>query len=273
MTDARRDDRATEVLPTETIAPGREVPPHRRRGGRAWIVVLVILAVIAALLVVADLVARGIAERQVGQQLEANLPEGVEGGIDVSIGGFSVIGQYLMGSMDEVRLSAPELTVAGAPVDVAVELRDVPPALDGPVGRIDASVRADASTVEALMTLAGVDGGVTLGDGTVAYERSVEVIGIPLRVVVTATPVAAGDTVILESVAAELAAGDTAVDVSSLVGRVLGDGPVEICVAEYLPEGAQVGAIAITPGDVRVDLDGEGLSLDEQSLATMGGCG
>ncbi len=273
MTDAGRDDRATEVLPVDTIAPGREVPPRRRRRGRGWIALLVILAVIAALLVVADIVTRGIAERQVAQQLEANLPAGVEGEIDVSIGGFSVIAQYLSGSMDEVRLRAPELVVAGAPVDAAVELRDVPPALDGPVGRIDASVRADAAAVDALMTLAGVEGGVTLGDGAVAYERSVEVFGVPLRVVVTATPVAAGDTVVLESVAAELAAGDTSIDVSRLVDRVLGEGPVEICVAEYLPDGARVEAIAITEGGVRVDLDAEGLSLDERSLATTGSCG
>lgn len=274
MTAAGRDGRPAEAFPAEVLAPlSRD---DARRGGsgagRAWIALLVVLAVVAALLVVADVVTRDIAEAQVAEQLEADLPEGVEGEIDVSIGGFSVIAQYVTGFMEEVRLRAPELVVAGAPIDVAVELRDVPPALDGPVGRIEASVRADASAVDALVTLAGVEGGVTLGHGDVAYERSVEVVGVPLRVVVTATPVAAGDTVVLESVAAELAAGDTSVDVSSLVDRVLGDGPVEVCVAEYLPEGARLGSIAITPDGVRVDLDAERLSLDEQSLATMGGC-
>ncbi len=275
MTTAGRDERPADAFLDELPAPAS--PDDPRRGGsgagRAWIVLPAVLAVVAALLVVADLVTRAIAEARVAEQLEASLPEGVEGEIDVSIGGFSVIAQYVTGSMDEVRLRAPELLVAGAPVDVAVELRDVPPSLDGPVGRIDASVRADASAVDALVRLAGVEGGVTLGDGDVAYERSIEVVGVPLRVVVTATPVAAGDTVVLESVAAELAAGDTSVDVSSLVDRVLGDGPVEICVAEYLPEGARLGAIAIAPDGVRVDLDAERLPLDERSLATMGGCG
>lgn len=274
MIMAGRDERpADDAFREEMLASASQDDARRGSGaGRAWIAVLVVLAVVAALLVVADVVTRGIAEARVAEQLEANLPEGVEGEIDVSIGGFSVIAQYVTGSMDEVRLRAPGLLVAGAPVDVAVRLRDVPPALDGPVGRIDASVRADASSVDALVTLAGVEGGVTLGDGEVAYERSIEVIGVPLRVDVTATPVAAGDTVVLESVAAELAAGDTSVDVSSLVDRVLGDGPAEICVAEYLPDGARLGAIAITPGGVRVDLDAERLSLDERSLATMGAC-
>lgn len=273
MTDAARDDHTTEVLGTGTPVTSAATVPRRRRPGKGWMVVLVILLVISALLVVADVVARGVAERQAAQQLEAGLPEGVEGEIDVSIGGFSVIAQYLGGSMDQVRLRAPELVVAGAPIDVVVELRDVPPALDGPVGRIDASVRADDATVDALVTLAGVEGGVTLGDGDVAYERSVEVLGIPLRVVVTATPVAAGDTVVLESIAAELVAGDAPVDVSSLVDRVVGEAPVAICVAEFLPEGARVDAIVVTESGVRVDIDASSLSLDERSLTTMGSCG
>ena len=274
MTDAARDERATEVFPTQGLPPASRDDVGRRRGGagRAWVVALVILAVLAGLLVIADLVTRNIAEAQVAEQLEANLPQGVDGDIDVTIGGFSVIGQYLMGSMDEVRLSAPELTVAGSPIDVAVELRDVPPSLDGPVGRIDATVEAEAATIDEFVTLAGVEGGVTLGEGAVSYERSFDLLGFSLLAVVTATPVAAGDTVVLESVSAELAAGETTVDVSGLADRVLGDGPITICVAEYLPEGAQVTGITITEDSARVELDAEGLSLDEESLATTGSC-
>lgn len=275
MTEAAADHRPTEAFPADACEPASGEGSRRRRSGagRAWVVALVVLAVVAALLVVADLVTRYIVEARVAEQLEENLPEGVEGEIDVEIGGFSVIAQYLMGSMDEVRLWAPELTVSGAPIEVALELRDVPPSLDGPVGRIDATVQAGGDAIDELVSLAGVEGGINLGDGSVSYDRSIDVIGIPVRAVVTATPVAAGDTVVLESVGAELAAGAATVDASALVEQLLGRGSLTICVAEYLPEGAQVSGITITDDRARVDLVAEGLSLDDQSLATTGSCG
>ena len=273
MTDAAREDRPTEVLATEVLVPAQREEP-RRRSGRGWLIALVVVVVIGALLVVADVVVRNIAEQRVAAQLEQNLPEGVEGDVDVSINGFSVIAQYLAGSMDHVELTAPALSVAGVPIDVAVDLRDVPPALDGPVGRIQATAEADGAAISDLIALAGVEGGVTLEDGAVAYERSAEVFGINVRAVIRATPVAAGDTVVLESLGAELAAGAGSIDfLTDAITEALEGEELSICIAEYLPDGAQVTDIAITEQAARVTLDGEDMSLDEASLATTGSCG
>jgi hypothetical protein len=140
---------------------------RRGRAARIWITVIAIVVVLGGLLVVADVVVRNIAEQQVADQLEQNLPDGVEGDVDVTIGGLSVIAQYLSGSMDRVELSAPELTVAGVPISVEVEARDVPPGLDAPVGHVTATIEADEEAVNQLVQVPGVRGELAFGDGTV----------------------------------------------------------------------------------------------------------
>lgn len=249
-------------------------PPRRRgRAARAWVLVLVILAVLAALAVIADMVVRNIAEQRVAAQLEQNLPGGVEGDVHVTIGGFSVLAQYLSGSMDRVELSAPELSVQGVPVAVEVVATDVPPALDGPVGHVIATLDADEAAVNSLIEIPGVQGDVAFGDGTVGYSDTVRVLGIPIDYTATARPVAAGEQVLLEPVGVEVGAGGGAIDVSGLVDRLLGDDPIPVCVAEYLPEGVEVQQITIESGAATVALEASGLSLDEASLATTGSCG
>ena len=277
MMDASRDDRPTEVYPTEVLRPAADAtgpaPRRRNRAARAWITVLVILVMLAGLLVVADLVVRNIAEQRVAEQLEQNLPAGVEGDVNVRMGGFSVLAQYLAGSMDRVELAAPELTVNGVPVSVQVDARDVPPALDGPVGRATATIEADEAAINALIEVPGVQGDVVLGADAVAYSDTVRLLGLPIEYTVTARPTAAGDTVLLEPVGVEVGAGGGSIDVSGLVDRLLGDDPVTVCVAQYLPAGVEVQQITVEPGTATVTLGAVGLSFDEQSLSTLGSCG
>lgn len=242
------------------------------RAARAWITVIAVVVVLGGLLVVADVVVRNIAEQQVADQLEQNLPDGVEGDVDVTIGGLSVIAQYLSGSMDRVELSAPELTVAGVPISVDVEARDVPPGLDAPVGHVTATIEADEAAVNQLVRVPGVRGELAFGEGTVGYSDTVEVFGLPIDYTATARPVAAGEQVLLEPVDVEVGAGGGVIDVSDLVDRLMGDDPIPVCVAEYLPEGVEVNDIQIGAGTATVRLEAQGIALDEASLARSGSC-
>lgn len=261
MTDAR----------SATDAAGS--PPRRRgRAARAWIIVIVLVAALAALVVIADVVVRNVAEQRVAEQLEQNLPDGVEGEVHVTIGGFSVLAQYLSGSMDRVELSAPELSVLGAPIAVDVVATDVPPGLDGPVGHVTATLDADEASINRLIEIPDVQGEVVLGDGTVGYSDTARFLGIPIEYSATARPVAAGEQVLLEPVGVEVGAGGGAIDVSGFVDRLLGDDPIPVCVAEYLPAGVEVQQITVEPGTATVALEASGLSLDEASLATRGSC-
>jgi hypothetical protein len=253
-------------------APPRE---QRSRAGRVFFIVAGVIVAIAVLLVIADVIVRNIAEQRVAEQIEGELPPGVDGQVDVSIGGISVLAQYLTGTMDRVELSAPELTVEGAPLDVDVTLQGVPVDFASPIALVDATVVASEATVNRLIAVAGIEGGLTLGDGAVGYEQSIEVLAIPIpiTVAVTATPVAAGDTVVLDSVGVDVSAAGGTVDLTGLAERIIGNDPIEICVAERLPEGVEVTAIDVTDGSVRVDAHAADLRLDEESLAATGTCG
>ncbi len=79
----------------------------RGRAARVWITVVAVVAALAALVVVADVITRNVAEARFAEEIEANLPDGVEGDVGVTIGGLSVIAQYLSGTMQHVELSAP----------------------------------------------------------------------------------------------------------------------------------------------------------------------
>ena len=250
--------------------PGAARP--KRRAARGWITAIAIVVVIAALLVVAYVVARGIAERRFGEQIRMNLPEGVDGQVDVSIGGLSVIAQYLMGTMERVELSAPELEVNGTPVAVDVVGEGVPVDLASPVTAITGTISADEDAVNQLVSVPGVNGAFTLGEGTVGYAGTIEVLGFSLDYSATASPTAAGDTVLLVPEGVELESGVGVVDVSVAVERLLGDSPIAVCVAQYLPEGVEVGSIEIAGGVATVELEARGITLDEQSLARTGTC-
>ena len=272
-----RDD---ESQPTDAAAddqgPTAAAPRRRRsRAARIWITVIAIVVALVALVVVADLVIRNVAEARVAEEIQGNLPDEVSGDVDVMIGGFSVIAQYLSGSMQQVELSAPELAVRGVPVSVDVVAHDVPVDLASPVGQLTATIEASPEAVNQLVRsqdIEGVDGDLAFGDGTVGYTGSVSLLGFPIEYSVTARPTAAGDTVLLEPIGVELGTGGGSFDVSGLVDRLLGDDPVPVCVAQYLPEGVEVQQIAVAPTGAVVTLEGDGLRLDQATLSQTGSC-
>jgi hypothetical protein len=262
----------SEQQDASAAADGAAAPSRSgRRTGRILLVVLGVVVVLGLLVVVADLVARSIAQQRVADEIEQQLPDGVEGAVDVRIGGFSVIAQYLSGRMDEVSLSAPELDVNGSPVAVDVVMHGVPVDLDQPVGRVAATLTIDEASLNRLVEGGGV-GELTLGDGTVGYEGSIQVLGLTVDYSATAEAEAAGDRVLLTPVDVTVGGLGGSLDVSGLVSKVLGDEPVEICTAKYLPDGVRVEGIRVEPGEATVHLGAEQLVLDESTLAAKGSC-
>lgn len=281
------DEQATEVIlpatparpaaapaapESATTAAAPTGPTPRGRATRIWITVVAIVVALVALVVVADVILRNVAEARFAEEIEANLPDGVEGDVAVTIGGLSVIAQYLSGSMQHVELSAPELIVEGVPIAVDVVGRGVPVDLASPVEHLTATLEADEAAVNHLVDVQGIAGELAFGDGTVGYTDSVRLLGFPIEFTVTARPTAAGDTVLLEPVGVDVAAGGGSIDVSGIVDRLLGDDPLPVCVAERLPAGVEVQQLTVEPTGATVILEASGLRLDEASLATTGTC-
>ncbi|MFE5672527.1 DUF2993 domain-containing protein [Agromyces sp. NPDC056523] len=261
---------------TVRLQPLDEAGGPRRRtsaGTRALIVVVVLLVVVVGLLVVVETVGRGIAERNIAESIEQDLPEGVEGDVDVQIHGISALWQVLRGSMDEIVATAPELDVSGVTVDATVTAYGVPLAEGGSVERAEAVASIDEAAVDAIAESQGVPGGLELGDGTVAYSDEIAVLGIPIGFTITAEPEAAGDRVLLTPVGADVQAGGGSIDVSGLVDRLLGGDPLPICVADRLPEGVEVTGIEVSSDGVTVRAEASDLPLVEETLATTGSCG
>ncbi|MGI5213122.1 LmeA family phospholipid-binding protein [Plantactinospora sp. CA-290183] len=150
--------------------------PRRRRGRRALVILLIVLLVLAGLLVVADRVAAGVAERVVADRINQEMAkQDVRASApDVTVGGFPFLTQVVGGNYDSVK----------------VVLRDVqgPPQGDTPGVRIPA-LTVDARNVAASIdTLRTGQGEVTArtvdGTGTISYDSVVALIdrpGVTLR--------------------------------------------------------------------------------------------
>ena len=213
--------------PAPPAAPTGAPAPRRRRAARIWITVVAIVVALVALVVVADIVVRNVAEARFAEEIEANLPDGVEGDVGVTIGGFSVIAQYLSGSMDHVELSAPELVVDGTPICGRRRRRGRSASTSRPVEHLTATLEADEAAVNQLDQRARASR-ATWPSAT-ARSATRDPPGSSASgssYSVTAEPTAAGDTVLLQPVGVEVGAGGGSLDVSGIVERLLGDDPV-----------------------------------------------
>lgn len=246
-----------------------------RRGIGALVVAsLLVLGLVGAYFIV-DSVLRSYAQNRVRQEITGNLPEGVTGDVTVSIGGFSVIAQYLAGSFDRVDLKAPALTAGGAQASVHLVATDVPVDTAKTVGDVRGAIEIGQDSLDTLLSNAALPGDptVTLGDGSVSYTGTITVGRVPIGYSATATPEVAGDTVLLTPTKATVTTGFGSLDLGGLVERILGEEPLPICVAQYLPAGVDLTAVNVTPQRARITLHAPSLRLTEEALTTLGSCG
>ncbi|WP_426515915.1 DUF2993 domain-containing protein [Diaminobutyricibacter sp. McL0618] len=267
MTDATQ--------PTEPLvpsAPAPAPPPRRRRRGM-WAAIWIAISLVALVVVyfVADGLVRAYAQNQVAAQIEQNFPDSVKGDVTAHIGGTSVIAQYLSGSFEQVTLDAPKLTFEGIPLSASVVANGVPADLTKPVSNIAGTITISQSSINSLLKLPGATGDLVLGDGTVQYDGTTKVLGLPIGYTVTVEPTAAGDSIDLQPTKAEVKAGGGNLDLSKLLGAVVSK-PLSVCVAQYLPAGVQVDDVTVHPGEATIHLTAHDLVLSQDTLATKGTC-
>lgn len=262
------DVRSTEVI----VEPAR---PAKRRGPLRvvlWIVIPIV--VLVGLFFVADAIVRQVAEQRISAEVEKSLPAEVRGDVSTHIGGVSVLQQYLSGRFQRVELDAPTLSVNGSPIDASITATGVPADFSKPVERIAGSLTISQASLNKLVTVPGVDGDLALGKGTLSYDGSASLLGLPIGYQVTVAPEAAGKTVNLQPVDAKVTTGASsgALDLSALIKALTNRGPIPVCVAQYLPDGVMVNDIAISAGTATVRLDAEDFVVDEKSLQSKGHC-
>ena len=250
----------------------REVRRRRGAGCASVPVVLVgLVVVLGLLLVAADLVARPLAESRAATEIEAALPDGSRGGVDVDIHGFSVILQAVRGSLDDVTVTGDDLVLAGVPVGLDVDLADVPVDGQGTTGRVDGTVTVDQDAVDGLRAVQDTGGSFTLGTDEVTFDRSfnVPLLGeIPVRVSGEPVLSADGAQLTITPTAASVPGSGLQIDDE----RVLSTFAIDLCLAQYLPEQVQLTGLSVEPGRLAVDLGSDGLPLSSEALSGRGSC-
>lgn len=264
-------DQPTQVLRDESSPAGRSPRPRPR-----WLKPLLWAAgtVVAVLvvLVVADAVTRTVAEQQVAAEIEKNLPDSVKADVQVHIGGFSVLAQFLEGRFESVELDAPHATVNGAPLSASIRATGVPADFSKPVQSATGTLSISQASLNTLVTIPGAKGDITLGAGTIGYDGTIDLLGLPVGYTVSATAEAAGDTVLLTPGTATVSAGAGNVNVTRLIQALTANGPFPVCAAQYLPDGVKVTDIAVTPGHATVTLSASDFVMDEKFLHSKGSC-
>jgi hypothetical protein len=253
------------------VAPPQPAAPQRRSLRWLWWLIGIVV-VLAVLVVVADIGLRAYAEGQAESEIESQLPDTVQGDVDVQIGGFSFLGQLISGSFGEVQLDAPALTVNGVPISAHVVARGVPTDLSQPVGDIEAAVSMDQDAVNDIVELPG-DATLALDDGGVSYEGSVAFFGVEIGYRVTGEVTASGTDVVIQPKNATLTQGSNLVDLD--LGPILGSltkDPITVCVAQYLPQGAEVDSLEITAERATAHLTARDFVLSDDSLQNLGTC-
>ncbi|HZK60053.1 MAG TPA: DUF2993 domain-containing protein [Cryobacterium sp.] len=246
----------------------------KRRGISVMVISsLVLLGLVVAYFLV-DFRVRMYAQDRVEQEIAANLPDTVTGDVTASIGGLSVIAQYLSGRFERVVLSAPGLAVNGVPASVHVVATDVPVDQTTPVGAVRATVDLAPGSLNALAHAAGTAGDteLKLGDGEVSYAGTLALPGLPVGYIATAKPTVDPAHIILTPSGAKLTTDSGSLDLGGIVRLILGSQPLTVCVAQFLPDGVDLTGVSVTPERARLVLESSTLLLNKKSLTTLGSC-
>jgi len=255
-------------------------PKRRHPVRRLLVTVLAVLALVGIFLAV-DAGLRGYAQDRIAKEIDAGLPDGVTGDVRVAIGGTSVIFQYLTGSFERVELTAPALTVNDVPASVSIVATGVPTDTSKAIGHVDGTIDLDQATLTALLQTslaqadaapAARDAAIELGSDEITYTGQLSLLGLSVGYQATATPSVSGDSLVLTPTDAQVTSGAGSLDVSGLVDLALGNQPFNLCVAGYLPQGVNLSGVETTPERARITLESSTLTLNEQSLTTLGTC-
>ncbi|HEV7812342.1 MAG TPA: DUF2993 domain-containing protein [Leifsonia sp.] len=249
----------------------REKP---RRRGRGWIIAGSVIAILAILAGVAfyftDSGLRGAAETVAAQQVQSRLPAGATGQVKVTIGGGSVITQYLNGSFDDVTVSIPALTADGATSALELHAQGVATDITKPVAQLDGSVTFGPTSLTTVVPYPGTTQ-VTLVDGAVKFAGTQGDATRSVAYEVTATPSLSGQSIVMTPTAATITSGATPEEQPAIVAQLMAQKPA-VCLAKYVPKGTTLTGVSVTPKGLALAFGGKNVTLSSQTFRSDAAC-
>ncbi|MBF4561785.1 DUF2993 domain-containing protein [Microbacterium sp. VKM Ac-2870] len=267
------DSTASRVLSTDAAASA----PRRRSRRWPWLIALLaVLALAVGAWFAGEYIARGIVERSIRDQIVSRLDVPADQHIDVAVRG-QVLPQLISGHLDDVTVSANDVSFGPLSGDVEVHAAGIPIRGNAPLQSASATVRLDQSQVRALLsTVEGFPAdAVTLEAPDVVMSTSLQLFALSVPVGVSLTPSASdGDLVLtprtLRVSGAEVSA-DVLVDQFGAVARtVVRDW--KVCVAQYFPAGLTLSGVRVDGQQVVADITVNPAITVDAALQQKGSC-
>lgn len=223
-------------------------------GTRAVVATGAVLAVLVGGIAVADGVVRQNAEAELAASLDDRIP-GLSEEPEVTIEGWPFLAQVLRGELQEVRVTASEVTVEHLPLhDVVVELEGV--STEAPTTARLATMTASAR-LEDLTAMLRIDAELTVEDGLLLASTSF--LGVP--VVVRLSPRAAGRAI--EADVESFSVGGVAVDAESLPDQITQQVEGLSVPVEGLPAGMELSGLTLTSAGADLVASGTDVVLEQ----------
>lgn len=271
---ASGDTQPTQPIPGEWAYA--EAPSRRR--GRIW-PWLVAFAIVGALAIVAwfvgEAIARDAVTTTIRQQVVSRLALPADHEVAVDVAG-PVIPQLIAGTLGEVTVSSDDVPIGEVVGDVTVIAHGVP-LRGGDLAGATATVVLDEEQLRALM--ATVDGfpadSLALDDPDVTMSTELSFFGIGIPVGVALTPTAVDGDIVLSPAALQVAGADISVEglrdqfgvVAELVLR-----DWTVCLAQYIPAGLELTAVAVAGDEIVAEFDVDGAIVSDPALLQNGTC-
>ena len=262
------------------LADAAEPAPRRPRRGLAVaaVVLLVLIVLIVIGYFVAERMVRDDAETTVRDQVSAGLGLPNGDGVEIDLGGGSLLLQSLSGAIDDARINIPALDVEGLRGSAVVTASKVPLDSEQPVGGLAITFAVPEAEVGSLADRFGgseVDAVMLEGDGIRVATR-LTALGVEIPLLVSFAPSAVDGDIVLTPVDVVAAGQRLTVDElqAGLFGGLVGTelDAQKFCVASAFPDALELVDVRVDGKQLLLDLDGDGAVLGGDALAARGVC-
>lgn len=268
------DTQPTEPIPDEWVHA--QTPPPRRNRIWPWLIAFGILGLLAVVAwFVGEAIARDLVTKTIHREVVSRLALPADQEVTVDVAG-QVIPQLLIGTLREVTVSSDDVPLGEIVGDVTVTAHDIP-LRGGDLGGASATITLDEEQLRALMTT--VDGfpaeTLALDEPDVTMSTELSFFGIGFPVGVALTPTAVDGELVLTPAALQVAGAEVSADglrdqFGVIAELVLRDWTV--CLAQYMPAGLELTAVAVDDDEIVADFEIDGAIVTDPALQQNGTC-